>query len=133
MTVFNLILLSLQAWTGDAVNLFNSGSSGAVNGMSGAIQALEDFGPGPLALWHALEGILIVLLAVGIVVSVFRRTKLRSVRAVSLLALLFVLSAAVGGYLFLFSGFENNGNSAQMGGSFIGAYAMNFLVLYYSK
>ena len=57
-----------------------------------------------------------------------------SVRVTSLPALLLVLSALVGGgYFFVFSGFLNNGNSAQMGGSFVGAYAMYLMVLYYSK
>jgi hypothetical protein len=41
--------------------------------------------------------------------------------------------AAVGGYEFVFSGFVNSANSAQMGGSFIAAYSMNFFLLYYSE
>jgi hypothetical protein len=47
--------------------------------------------------------------------------------------LLSVLSAALGGYLFVMSGFANGGNSAQMGGSFIAAYASHFMTLYYTK
>jgi heme A synthase len=74
-----------------------------------------------------------VLLTIGIVVLASRRTKSRGIRVASLLALFFVAVAALGGYLFVFSGFLDNGSSAQMGGSFKGAYAMNFLVLYYSK
>jgi hypothetical protein len=31
------------------------------------------------------------------------------------------------------SGFANGGNSAQMGGSFIAAYASYFMTLYYTK
>ena len=80
-----------------------------------------------------MEGVAILLISIGIAVAAFRRSRLRSVRVTSLLGLLFVISAVVGGYLFVFSGFLNNANSAQMGGSFIGTYAMNFLVLYYSK
>jgi hypothetical protein len=133
MTVLNLVLLSVQAWTGDAVNLFATFPSGAVNGLGQLFPALLSAGPGPLGLWHGLEGLLVVLLSVGIAVSAFRRTKSRSVRIVSLLALLSVAVAALGGYLFVLSGFLVNGYSAQMGGSFLGAYAMNFLVLYYSK
>ena len=133
MTALNIVLLSLQAWTGDVVNLFASFPQGAVNGLGGAVQGLESAGPGPLAIYHGVEGVVIVLLTVGIVVTAFRRTKSRGVRIASLLALFFIAAAAVGGYYFVFSGFLNNGNSAQMAGSFIGAYAMNFLVLYYSK
>ncbi|HUI86884.1 MAG TPA: hypothetical protein VLY21_06990 [Nitrososphaerales archaeon] len=51
----------------------------------------------------------------------FRRTSPRSVRVTSLLAFLFNLSAVYGGYTFLLSGYLNNADSAQMGGSFIGA------------
>lgn len=133
MTILNLVLLSVQAWTGDAVNLFASFPSGTIGGVGQLFPALLSAGPGPLALWHGIEGLLVVLLSVGIAVSAFRRTKSRSIRIVSILGLVSVVVAALGGYLFVLSGFLNNGNSAQMGGSFLGAYAMNFLVLYYSK
>lgn len=133
MTVFNLVLLSVQAWSGDVVNLFASFPSGSVGGFGQAIAGLSAAGPGPLAVYHGAEGVLILLLTIGIVAFALRRSKSRAVKITSLLALFFVASAALGGYLFLFSGFVSDGNSAQMGGSFIGAYAMNFLVLYYSK
>ncbi len=133
MTVLNLILLSVQAWSGDVVNLFATFPAGAVNGFSGFFQGLESAGPGPLAIYHGLEGVVIFLLGIGIAIAAFRRPTSRGVRITSLLGLFFIAVAALGGYLFVFSGFLDNGNSAQMGGSFIGAYAMNFLVLYYSK
>lgn len=133
MTVLNLVLLSIQGWTGDVVNLFAVFHSGTVSGFGQFFSDLVSAGPGPLAIWHALEGLLVLLLSIGIAASAFRRSKSWSLRIVSLLAALSVASAAVGGYLFVFSGFLNNGNSAQMGGSFIAAYALNFLVLYYSK
>jgi hypothetical protein len=44
-----------------------------------------------------------------------------------------IISAIIGGTLFVLSGFNNNGVSAQMGGSFIGAYAFFFIELYYTK
>jgi len=44
-----------------------------------------------------------------------------------------VVSAIIGGVLFVLSGFSAGGNSAQMGGSFIGAYAFYFIELYYAK
>jgi len=133
MTVVNLVLLSVQAYTGDAVNLFGAFPAGAVSSFGQFFSSLLSAGPGPLALWHGVAGLLVVLLSIGIAVSAFRRTKSRSLRIVSLLALLSVASAAVGGYLFVFSGYLNNAYSSQMGGSFIAAYAMNFLALYYSK
>jgi hypothetical protein len=114
--------------------MFAAFPQGAVNTFADAYQALQSVGwPASLAIVHAVGGILILLLTLGIVVVAFRRTKSRSVRVASFLGLIAVLSAVVGGYLFVFSGFLANGNSAQMGGSFIGAYAANFLVLYFSK
>jgi hypothetical protein len=134
MTVFNLVLLSVQAWTGDVLVIFAAFPQGVVNTFGDAYRALQSVGwPAPLAIVHAIGGILILLLTLGILVVAFRRTKSRGVRVASLLGLISVLSAVVGGYLFVFSGFVANGNSAQMGGSFIAAYAMNFLVLYFSK
>jgi len=132
MTVANIVLLSVQAWTGDVVNLFSSFPSGTVNGVGGAVQELQSAGPGPLAIYHGVQGVVILILAIGISALAFG-TKSRGVRIASLLALASVVAAAIGGYYFVFSGFTSDGNSAQMGGSFIGAYAMNFLVLYYSK
>lgn len=133
MTVLNIILLSVQGWTGDVANLFAVFPSGAVSGLDQFFQSLSASGPGPITEWHGLEGIVILLISGGIAVASFRRSNSRGVRAVALLGLFFVLAAALGGYLFVLSGFTADGNSAQMAGSFIGAYAMYFLVLYYSK
>ena len=54
-------------------------------------------------------------------------------RALALFTLLAVLSAAAGGILFVLSGFQNDGFSAQMGGSFLSAYAAAFLTLYFAR
>ncbi|MDV3277514.1 MAG: hypothetical protein LYZ69_03485 [Nitrososphaerales archaeon] len=131
-TILNIILLAVQAWTGDVVSLFGAFPSGAVNGIGGFFQSLQASGPGPLATFHGVEGLIVIILSVAIAALSFR-SKARSVRIVSLLGLFFVLAAALGGFEFVFSSFLNNGNSAQMGGAFLGAYAMYFLVLYYSK
>ena len=133
MTVLDLVLLSVQGWSGDVVNLFASFPSGKPADIGGAAQSLQAAGPGPLAIFHGIAGVLVLFLSIGIVVSAFRKSKATSLRVVSLLALISVVVAALGGYLFVFSGFLDNGNSAQMGGAYLGAYAMTFLVLYYSK
>ncbi|MDV3244419.1 MAG: hypothetical protein LYZ66_04495 [Nitrososphaerales archaeon] len=132
LTVLNLVLLSVRAWTGDVVNLFAAFPSGAVTGFSGFFAALQGAGPGPLAIWHGVQGMVVIVLAI-LIAGLCSRSKARSVRIVGLLGLFFTLVAALGGYTFVFSSFLNNGNSAQVGGSFLGAYAMYFLVLYYTK
>jgi len=78
-------------------------------------------------------GILLSILAVVVLALSFVWSKSTGVRIASVLGLIMVISAAIGGYLFAISGFSNGGNSAQMGGSFIGAYAFYFIALYYSR
>jgi hypothetical protein len=84
-------------------------------------------------IYHALEGIFLIALGVAAFALSFRWSNARSVRISSGLGLLMIVSAAIGGFLFVMSGFANGGNSAQMGGSFIGAYAFYFIALYYAK
>ena len=126
-----LVLLSVQGWVGDYVNLFAVFPSGQViNSLGGFARALQQ--AGLAETFHASLGFSI--LAVSVVVLVLSLTqKQTSVRIASILALIAVVSAVVGGLLFVFSGFTDNGSSAQMGGSFIGAYAFYFLELYFTK
>ena len=127
-----LVLLSLQAWTGDFVNIFitTSASTGVQQSLQGFFAAI--FGEGPFLIWHALEGILIFLSAVGVLVVSLLYSR-RSVKVGALLALFFVVVAGLGGYLFVLSGFTDGGSSMQMGGSFLGAYAFYFITLWYTK
>jgi hypothetical protein len=87
---------------------------------------------GPTLIIHAFLGILI--LALSVAVHAFSiKSKPRNVQVPSILGLVMVVSAIIGGTLFVLSDFTNNGVSAQMGGSFIGAYAFSFIELYYAK
>lgn len=72
-------------------------------------------------------------LSVAIFVLAFVASKSLGVRVWATLGLLAMLSAALGGYFFVMSGYSDGGNSAQMGGSFIAAYACYFLMMYYTK
>jgi membrane associated rhomboid family serine protease len=83
-------------------------------------------------VYHAFEGVLLVVLSL-VVIGLSFKSKPRSLRILSILAAAAVISAVIGGVLFVLSGFQNNANSAQMGGSFIGAYALYFLELYFTK
>jgi hypothetical protein len=71
-------------------------------------------------------------LAIGVLVVSFRYHR-RSMKIGAGLALLFVFIAGLGGYFFVLSGFSAGWSSVQMGGSFIGAYTMYFITLYYTK
>ena len=130
--VATLILMSIQAWTGDFVNVFLTSAFGtSINGSMGALfQAI--LGNGLFLLWHGMEGFLVLLAAIGVLVVSFRYHR-RSVKIAAVLGLVFTVIAGLGGLLFVISGFAAGGFSMQMGGAFLGAYAMYFLVLYYSK
>lgn len=129
-----LALLTLQGWSGDTVNIFLPASATTTPLSSffpGFFSVLE--GAGPLADFHMSVGILLSVLAVVVFALSFVWSKSRGVRIASGLGLLMVISAAIGGFLFVMSGLSDGGNSAQMGGSFIGAYAFYFIALYYSR
>lgn len=82
---------------------------------------------------HAILGTVLGLLAIAILFIVFRFNSNIGIRVFGVLGFLAVLSAAYGGISFVLSGFQDNGGSAQMGGSFVGAYACYFLVLFFNK
>jgi hypothetical protein len=123
--------LTLEGLTGDTVNLFVAFPTGGVgDSFGGLVSALSS--AGDLAVYHSLEGAAIVILSLVIVGFSFK-SKAGSLRIVSILAAAAVVSAMVGGIMFVLSGFQDNSSSAQMGGSFIGAYALYFVELYFTK
>jgi len=131
LTVVTLVILSIQGWTGDFVNLFSVFPMGAVDSsFSGLIRALEE--AGQLPVYHAIEGVLLVAFSLVILILSFQ-TKIKNAKIASIIAFGAVVSATIGGILFVLSGFQDNGNSMQMAGSFIGAYAFYFLELYFTK
>ena len=135
LLVATLAVLSVQGWLGDVVNLFVAPTTAQTpppQNPSGFFQGVASLNSLPLS-WHAFEGIFLFLLAVSVLALSFKWSKSRAVRISAILGLFFVFSAALGGYLFVLSGFGAGGNSAQMGGSFIGAYALYFVALYYAK
>jgi len=130
--VATLILLGIQGWTGDFVNVFvtTAPATNVNQSVGGFFQAIVN--QGPFLLWHGMEGFLILLSAVGVLV-VSLRYKRRSVKIGAALGLITVLVAGLGGYLFVLSGFSNGGSSMQMGGTFEAAFAFYFITLYYTK
>jgi hypothetical protein len=129
--VATLILLGLQGWTGDFVNLFVTTSSSTVQqSVGGFFQGVVD--GGPFIVWHVVEGFLVLLSALGVLVVSLRYNK-RSVKLGAVFGLLAVIAAGLGGYFFVLSGFSQGGNSMQMGGSYIIAFALYFITLYYTK
>ncbi len=132
LLVATLITLTVQGWFGDTVNIFLIPTTPLTvqSSLSGILQAITNIGP--VLIIHAFIGILILAFA-SVVVAFSIRAKPRSVQIPAILGLVMVVSAALGGVFFGLSGFSNGGNSAQMGGSFIGAYAFYFVELYHTK
>ncbi len=97
---------------------------------SGVLQAVLNVGP--TLIVHAFLGLAILAFAAA-VLRFSLRAKPRNVQVPAILGLVMIVSAIIGGTVFVLSGFSNNGVSAQMGGSFIGAYAFFFIELYYTK
>ena len=128
--VATLLLLTFQSWLGDFVNVFVTTSATSAVPFSDFTQALVN--EGPALVVHALVGFLVFLSGVGVLVVSLRRGD-RRVKIAAALALLAVVSAGVGGILFVLSGFGAGGSSMQMGGSFVAAYALYFITLYYTK
>lgn len=132
LIVATLVLLTVQGWFGDTVNLFAIPTSPVTVEFSanGVFQAIVNVGP--TLIIHAFIGL--ATLALGIVVLSFSlKSKPTNIQIPAILRLVMVSSAIIGGTLFVLSGFTNNGVSAQMGGSYIGAYAFYFIELYFSK
>ena len=127
-----LIGLTVQGWLGDFVNLFavfpNAKVGYTLDSFFKAIKAT-----GNIEIAHAILGALLLFFAIAILVVAFRGTARKGARICAIIGLIAIMSAAYGGIAFVFSGFKANGNSMQMAGSFIGAYASYFLVLYFNK
>jgi hypothetical protein len=133
LLVATLVILTVQGWSGDTVNIFlpATATTSPLSSFAGFWPLVESLGG--LAVWHVIEGALLTVLSVVVLALSFVWSKSRAVRVASLLGLFFIFSAAAGGIDFVLSGLSNGGNSAQMGGSFLGAYAFYFIALYYSR
>lgn len=127
-----LAFMTFQGWLGDTINLFAVFPTVTVNySLTGFIEAVSAVGP--LLIIHILNACLLLILGIVVVIMTFKRTESKGARISSILGVWFIISAIIGGILFVLSGFANNAYSAQMGGSFIAAYAAYFVVLYYVK
>jgi hypothetical protein len=121
--VATLLLLGIQGWTGDFANGFltSTYSTNVSQSIGGFFQAVLESGPALTV--HSMLGILILLSATGILV-VSLRYRRRSVKVGGALGPIVTIVAGLGGYLFVLSGSSPGGKSKQMGGAFLGAYAL---------
>lgn len=132
--VIELVILTIQGWTGDTVNLFAAyPASVHIGNFMQYLSAIMDVGGiGPVLIWHEAEAIVLLAIAIAVVALAFKARE-KSLIYLSFLGLAAIISAIVGGLLFVLSGFGDSAGSAQMGGSFISAYALFFILLYFAK
>jgi len=133
LLVVILVNLTVQAWFGDTVNLFvTTGTAPSVGFSIGAIISLI-MSFGPILIWHAFEGLALLVLSLVAIGLALAWSKKRSVRVSAIIGSIMIISAVYGGLSFVASGYTDAGSSAQMGGSFLGAYAFYFMALYFTK
>ncbi len=94
----------------------------------GAFASYVGAGGGALLL-HAILGLIILANATFALVLALG-LRVRWLRITSIVAFIFVLSAGAGGFLFVLSGFADDGYSYQMSTGFLIAFVFTFLSLY---
>jgi hypothetical protein len=126
LTMLVLAAITVQALSGNWVTYFFILPGGPANLSPTFIQALSD-----LAVFHKILGFIIGGFSILILVFSFIYKSSLFVRIFAVLGLMAAGSAAMGGYLFVHSGFQDRWSLGQMADSFVGAYAAYFIQLYF--
>jgi heme A synthase len=120
-----LALLTLQGLSGNWITYFlvlPGGPAGLSQVFIGGLVSL--------ALYHRVTGFIIGFLSILVLILAFVRRWSNYVRLFAVLGFIITALAAMGGYLFVKSGFEDRWALGQMSDAFVGAYAAYFLQLH---
>ena len=126
-----IVLLALQFELGMAVNLSDLHTAPAFGfSVSAVWSALARVGGD--AVTHAVLG---TLMAIGVIFTMIRSlgSGIRRVQVVGVLLFLAMALATLNGYLFVLSGYENDGYSHGMATGFILSILFCFLELYFVR
>jgi hypothetical protein len=129
--VILIVLLALQFELGMSINLSDLHTIPAFGfSMTTIFSALAKVGGETVT-----HGVLGTLLALGAIFTMIRSlaTGIRKVQVVGVVVFVTLALAAVNGYLFVLSGYENDGYSHGMATSFIVSLLACFLELYFLK
>jgi hypothetical protein len=126
-TISILAILSVQGLSGNWITFFLVWPGGPQAGL-GLPFALAMAG---LAQYHIVMGLTMGVLSIVIVVFAFMHKSSVYVRVFSVLGLVITASAAIGGILYVTSGFQDRWSLGQMADSFVGAYAAYFLQFFF--
>jgi hypothetical protein len=125
-TLAVLAILTVQGFSGNWITLFLILPGGSANLGDAFIQAMAG-----LASYHVYMGFAIGVFSILEVTLAFISRSSIYVRILAVLGLAITFSAALGGYLFVSSGYRDRWPLGQMMDSFIGAYVAYFLQLFF--
>jgi hypothetical protein len=125
-TLAILVVMSIQALSGNWITYFLILPGAPANLSQSFIGALVT-----LAIYHKLMGFVIGGISILVLIFAFIRRSSIYVRIFAALGFIITVSAGIGGFLFVKSGFQDRFALGQMADSFVGAYAAYFLQLFF--
>jgi uncharacterized protein YybS (DUF2232 family) len=133
MLAATLILLTLQVVLGEAVAIIaNYPAAPVAIGSVGSLLSAMWSAAGSALIIHAFLGVLVVLAAIWTTIVAVHYHR-RSVSTTTALALVSLLLAIIGGFIWVSSGFANGGGMDLMQNAALAAYVFLFLALYFTK
>ncbi len=125
-TLAILAVLSIQALSGNWITYFLILPGGPANLGQSFIEAMAK-----LATYHKILGFVTGGISILVLIFAFLHRSSIYVRIFTVLGFIITVSAGIGGYLFVKSGFQDRWALGQMADSFVGAYAAYFLQLFF--
>jgi hypothetical protein len=123
-TIVILVLFTAQGWTGNWATFYLLWPGSNVSDMFLQVTA-------NLAVYHMKMGYAIGAVSILIIIFDFLAKSNIYVKVFSILGLIITAVAALGGYLFVSSSFEDRLSLGQMADAFIGAFIAYFLMLFF--
>ena len=118
-----LVLDAVQGWSGDWAAFFR--------GPGGNLSHTFMLVVTKLTIYHKTMGFVIGAISILIIIFAFLARSSRYVRVFAILGFAITVSAAMGGFLYVTSRFQDRLALGQMADSFIGAFAAYFLILFF--
>jgi len=118
--------MTLQGLSGNWITYFLILPGGPAKLRQGLIHGLT-----ALTVYHRVVGFVIALISILVLIFVFIRRSSKYVRLFAVLGFVITALAAIGGYLFVQSGFQDRWPLGQMADAFVGAYGAYFLQLFF--
>jgi hypothetical protein len=125
-TIVILVLVSLQGFSGNWVTYFL-----ILPGGSSFFSQAFILGLVKLGIYHRIMGFVITLISIVVLVFAFLKKSSIYVRVFAVLGFVLTAVAALGGYLFFVSKFQDRLALGQMADAFVGADAAYFLQLFF--